>query len=316
MMNTETMKSRINSIMFSGARFGLKIFACIKEEEKILLKKFKTDDELRENVCEMLELVVGSKFVPDDIELDAADNIADKRKVLYEIVQDDQYSPFSFITEQESTEEVYTENDQGSLFGFMFRISKGDKFIWAYQHVYPVRIIKRSKSLYAMITEGDTYVTLDRDVMKIDSRIDLILIDNSIITANISLMQQSFGFEKYIRGEAEKTIAIIDKLGIVSDIKKFFAFEDKPSLTNAKKLLKAKGSPVLNMTGTALIDGLKNHKRYSTIFVFDEDKIAITSQKDVGELIKMLNDDIVRSELTNQEYDSSAKHILEPLATT
>lgn len=315
MMNTETMKSRINSIMFSGIRCGLKIFACIKEEDNILLKKIKTDDELRESVCDMLESVVESKFVSDEVELDAAENIADKRKVLYEIMQDDQYSPFSFIAEQESTKEVYTENDQGSLIGFMFRISKDDKFIWAYQHVYPVRMIKRSKSLYAMVTEGATYVPLDRDVMKIDSRIDLILVDNSIITANISLMQQSFGFEKYIRGEAEKTIAIIDQLGIVSDIKKFFAFEDKPALTNAKKLLKAKGSPVLKMTGAALIDGLKKHKRYSTIFVFEEDKIAITSQKDVGELIKMLNDDIVRSELTNQEYDSSAKHILEPLVT-
>ena len=163
-------------------------------------------------------------------------------------------------------------------------------------------------SSYAMLN-GNTYVTLDRDILKIDSRFDFLIINESIITSNIKLLQTSFGFDKYICNEAEKTISIISELDIVSDTEKIFAFSDKQKLTNAKKLLKAKNSPVLNMEKDELINGLKKHPRYKDKFQFKDKKIVINSQKDVNELIKMLNDDIVRSELTNREYDSSTKYM-------
>ena len=40
----------------------------------------------------------------------------------------------------------------------------------------------------------------------------------------------------------------------------------------------------------------------------------IHSQKDVADFIKILNDDIVRSDLTGQEYDSSSKSKLDPFS--
>lgn len=52
------------------------------------------------------------------------------------------------------------------------------------------------------------------------------------------------------------------------------------------------------------------------MFKFEDDHIVIDSQKDAAAFIKMVNDDIVRSELTGQEYDSSAKSLLEPTEET
>lgn len=313
-MQVQDMKNKIESTMFSNAPYGIKVFACMSENESFIVKKFLTNDELRDSVKEIIESVIKERFLSDSIELDSSDNIADNRKVLYEIIQDESYRPFSFLNSIDEITDCYSETDQGSLCGLLFRINLNDsQIIWAYQHIYQVRMIKRSKSLYAMFANGDTYVPLDRDILKVDERIDILIIDNSIITSNISLLQQSFGFEKYVRAEAAKTISIIETLGIISDTSKLLAFEDKPTLTNAKKLLKAKHSPVLNMKKENLISGLQKHPRYKDKFKIEDDKIVINSQKDVNELIKMLNDDIVRSELTNQEYDSSTKHKLDPL---
>lgn len=105
-------------------------------------------------------------------------------------------------------------------------------------------------------------------------------------------------------------------INIVLSLEKFVAFENKSKLTNAKKLLKAKNSPVLQMKKNDLLENLKKHSRYKTMFKFEEDHIVISSQKEAAAFIKMLNDDIVRSELTGKEYDSSSKMLLGPVGAS
>lgn len=311
-MKIEEMKNKIQNIMFSEIEYGLTVFACIKYEKNMALKKFLINDNLCDKLKCMIKAVVENKFLSDDFELDTVENIADNRKVFYEIPQNDNFYPFESINNYQKVCDTYSEKEQDSLMGLLFRINLNDNNVWFYQHIYPVRMIKRSKSIYAMFS-NDTYVPLNRDVLQIDSRIDFLIIGNAIITSNINLLQKHFGFDEYIRSEAKQAIGIIDELDIVSDMSKVFAFESKEQLTNAKKLLKAKNSPVLKMEKKELISKLINHPRYKDKFTFENNQIVINSQKEVKEFIKMLNDDIVRSELTNSEYDSSNKQILPPL---
>lgn len=109
------------------------------------------------------------------------------------------------------------------------------------------------------------------DIVQIDSRADVIIFSSSVVTAKMDLMQRFFGFEQYIRAGAQKTIEIIRDLDIVDSLEKFVAFENKSKLTNAKKLLKAKNSPVLQMKKNDLLENLKKHSRYKTMFKFEED---------------------------------------------
>ena len=181
--------------------------------------------------------------------------------------------------------------------------------------IYSVSRIDRSKNIIARLT-GDTYDEIDSDIVQIDSRADIIIFSSSVVTAKMDLMQRFFGFEQYIRAGAQKTIEIIRNLNIVDSLEKFVAFENKSKLTNAKKLLKAKNSPVLQMKKNDLLENLKKHSRYKTMFKFEEDHIVISSQKEAAAFIKMLNDDIVRSELTGKEYDSSSKMLLGPVGAS
>ena len=96
-MKIEEMKNRIESIMFSDKTYGLSVFAYINDGVKSILKKFLVNDDLRNDIKKAISPVVKSEFLSEDTELDSADNISDNRKVLYEIVQDDGYSPFKFI---------------------------------------------------------------------------------------------------------------------------------------------------------------------------------------------------------------------------
>ena len=75
-------------------------------------------------------------------------------------------------------------------------------------------------------------------------------------------MQRSFHFENYVRNEASKTIELISAMEIVDNLDRFIALGDRKALTNAKKLMKAKHSPVLRMDKNVLLEKLKTLPRY------------------------------------------------------
>lgn len=258
---------------------------------------------------------INCTYLADDAEFDTSENIADNKKEFYEISLIENYRPFIFLDDAEKRTEYYSESDRNKLSGFLFRINLNDKYFWVYQHIYSVSRIDRSKNVIALFV-GDTYDEIDSDIVQIDSRADVIIFSSSVVTAKMDLMQRFFGFEQYIRAGAQKTIEIIRDLDIVDSLEKFVAFENKSKLTNAKKLLKAKNSPVLQMKKNDLLENLKKHSRYKTMFKFEEDHIVISSQKEAAAFIKMLNDDIVRSELTGKEYDSSSKMLLGPVGAS
>lgn len=77
--------------------------------------------------------------------------------------------------------------------------------------------------------------------------------------------------------------------------------------------MKAKHSPVLRMDKNVLLEKLKTLPRYKDKLEIDNGKIKIINQKQAIEFIKMLNDSILRSELTDAEYDSTVKTELPPI---
>lgn len=310
-MIKEEIQESIRSILFSDAAWGIEIFACLRGENGYQAKRIKATDKLLSSAKGKLLESITNTYLSDDAEFDTSENIADNKKGFYKIALTADYRPFAFLEEAENRTEHYSESDRKQLSGLLFRINLNDQCFWIYQHIYSVSRIDRSKHLFALFVKN-TYDEIDSDIVQIDSRADIIILSSSIITSKIDLMQRFFGFEQYIRMEAQKTIEIIRDLDIVTGLEKFAALESKSKLTNAKKLLKAKNSPVLRMKRDDLLNKLKEHSRYKSIFKFKEDHILIASQKDAAAFIKMLNDDIVRSELTGQEYDSSSKMLLEP----
>lgn len=310
-MTKEEIQASIRAIMFSEVVCGIEIFACLHDEKGYLIKKINATDRLLYSTKCKVSNTISCTYLADDAEFDTSENIADNKKGFYEISLTDSYKPFAFLEGTEKHTEHYSGSDRNKLSGFLFKINLNDDYFWIYQHLYSVSRINRSKNVLALLVK-DTYDEIDSDIVQIDSRADVIIFSSSVVTSKTELMQRYFGFERYVRTEAQKTIEIIRNLDIVTGLEKFAALESKSKLTNAKKLLKAKNSPVLRMEKNDLLQKLKEHTRYKSMFKFDEDHIVIASQKDAAAFIKMVNDDIVRSELTGQEYDSSSKSLLAP----
>lgn len=310
-MTTAEMQTQVKCIIDN--EYGTSAFAVLNSNEGLLLKKFLLDDTLKAKIGEMLEGILRNNYLDEEAQVDSSDNIADNSKIFYEIIQSTEYQPFAFLDTFDSATESYSESDAEQIMGFAFRLNVNDSGIWLYQQLAHPQMIKRSRHLYAMLSKNKIYTVLDRDILRIESKIDCLILRRSIITNKIDLMQRSFHFENYVRNEASKTIELISAMEIVDNLDRFIALGDRKALTNAKKLMKAKHSPVLCMDKNVLLEKLKTLPRYKDRLEIDNGKIKIINQKQAIEFIKMLNDSILRSELTDAEYDSTVKTELPPI---
>lgn len=94
-MKTEELKSKIQSILTK--KYGLNMFAFVKEDDKLILYKFFINDRLKDDIKSMINSTMAKTFVSENFELESVDNIANERQALYEIVQDENFYPFEFI---------------------------------------------------------------------------------------------------------------------------------------------------------------------------------------------------------------------------
>ena len=310
-MTASEMQASVKRII--DDEYGLSVYAVLNHDDNLSIVRFLFDDNLKTRIAEILETILHSIYLNEDAQVESSDNIDDNRKTFYEIIQSEEYCPFAFLDTYDSVTASYNERDIEHVFGFAFRLNVNDSNIWLYQQVVYPQMIKRSKHLYAMLLKDSLYTVLDRDILKIENKIDCLIIGKSIITSKIDLMQKSFHFETFVRKEAAKTILLISNMELVDNLDRFIALGDRKSLTNAKKLMKAKRSPVLRMKKDVLLDKLRTLPRYKDKLEIQNGKIRISNQKQAIEFLKMLNDSILKSELTDTEYDSSVKTELPPL---
>lgn len=309
-MNAHDFQEHLKDVLFGERGHGLSIFCCVKSNGGVQLKRFNVQDDFRNEINGLIIEATSSRYLDEDAVFDIADNIADNNNAFYLIEASDQYNPFAFLSASDDIQETFSENDRANLLGFAFNFSIDTKNVWAYQHVYPTSISKKSKGLLALISGENIFEKLSNSkLFCIEGRVDVVIVENTICPAKISFLETNFGFEAYIRNEAQNTVAAIGETGLIKDIAKFTDFITKDKMTNAKKLLKIKNSPVLSMPIEDVIQRLPTITRYSNIKIEDGQIIA-TSQKDVASILKMLNDDFLRSELSRKEYDSPAKKIL------
>ena len=259
-MTTDEMQDAITSII--DGEYGLSVVAVLNRDENLSMVRFIPDDLLKTRIGKALETTLRSGFLSEEAQVDSSDNIDDNKKIFYEIVQDEKYDPFSFLDTYDAVTTSYCEQDVEYVFGFAFRLNIYNTGILLYQQVVYPQMIKRSKHLYAMLSKDNVYTVLDRDILRLESKIDCLIIGKSVITSKINLMQKSFHFEHFVRKEASATIQLIANMGLVDSPERFISLSDQKSLTNAKKLMKAKRSPVLRMEKEVLLDKLQTLPRY------------------------------------------------------
>ena len=324
----KTIKERILEelqSMFSDEEFGFEVFVTMKNEEAIKHFILESNPSAPQNsfkhkvqreICKAIK----EKFFDEEYEYDDVQNIANENnKTFYVIPQNDEYKPFPVTMLPEKDYDAasnFSSAERDNVEGMFFCFTRGEKRLWAYQYLYQNAIPNRKGKGFNIFQSGDVFVEQTAPMIYIAKRIDLLILnDKSIVSDNIGILEHHFGFDGFVRAQAQKVTTKISSIGIVANIEKVSDYITRPKPRYARKMMRIKDSKVLLRTKDQLLESITTLPRWKGKFAVDMEskQIILEKYKQVENLIDLLDERFTRSDVTGEEYDTGSKKWVAPI---
>ena len=315
------IKELITSMTAAPEKCGFEVFVITKSEPRLKKMGFYEgeNNNLRLKLKTSILNILSSKYNVEDAMYVPADRIADEQRKFYIIETGDDYNPLGVL---KTAAGGFNKVDTSDASGIAFSIRMGDKQLWAYQHLWAIMVPNKSKKNFMarLVSKetGDVFEELADPVFTIAEKIDLLIIGDYIITSDYKLLQNSFGFQDYIRIRADRTIQAVTDKGIVANVEKLRDYVQRGNgkLTYAKKMMRITDSKVLKMESEKLWENIHKSNRWNGKIKEERGQFILERYSDVENLIDLLDERYTRSDITDTEYDTDVKQVAEPVELT
>lgn len=316
--------SQAISSLFADREYAFDAFIMMKDDrklKKLVLHEGAPEDRnnIERNFKKKLQIaieeVIKSMYGNETAEYDFVENIADNQNKFYIIPQTKEYKPFETLESSSTVNETYSVADREAAEGIFFHYEREGMVIWAFQYFWPNAIPNRKGTRFHIVPQDDVFDELKKPILAITQKVDLLVIDNQIITNKINLLQLHYNFQQYVRSKAEHIVSEIAMLDFVSNMDKVVDYISRSKLTYAKKMLRLNNSKVLTKNKDELYTKITSLPRWRGKFEINETDhtISLKNYKQVENLIDLLDERYTRSDVTDEEYDTSAKKWVEPV---
>lgn len=318
-MSPEKIKSNLNDVVGDFLHYGLEAYIVRKETPRLCKMSFNEgieDGGFRAVLKNMLVDILKSTYLSDDAEYADGRLMADNQKKILFFEQGDEFHPFAYVKNPTEYAE-FVESDLNSAVGFLFCFRKGEVEIYFYQHLWSIMIPNKKKTNIMMkIFAGEDKVIFSEQkepLLTIAKKIDIIILDGYLITADTKLLQNNFGFHDYINQSAKKVVEGISQTGLVANTNKLTDYIGRGKTKYAKKMMRIGNSKVLKMSKENLVDRVNTVERWKDKFDIDSEsgEITLNTFLDVENLIDLFDERYCRSEITDTEYDTDVKSVAE-----
>jgi hypothetical protein len=306
--------------MFQDEERGFDVFIIMKSEDSTMKHfLFYEDGEqsFKKKIEDSIAETVKEKFLAEDAEYAMAENIADNQNKYYLIKQSAEYNPFKVLSVPRNNIETFSVSERDDADAILFRFKREGKSIWAYQNIVPANIPNKKKENFlakVFTTEHqDRFIEMNEPLFPITRKINLLVIDDYIITKDTSLMQRHFGFSEFINAAAGRAVADITSLNLVSNSEKLTEYIHRTQTKYAKKMMRIKNYHVINKSADELLSKVKTVQRWQGVFDTTGDKINLHTYQDVENLIDLFDERFTSSLITGDEFDTDVKKLAVPV---
>lgn len=313
-MNKQELDKAISFIDNPKGELQIIFYAIIKDQkepkkldiEEDALPELKTlfVNSIKNTIIEEEEYVVlplstaderGKCFYQYDLELPP------ELELLEQVIGNDNLQNFNFNSDE-------LEN----IDSLIIVLADNKKELSLFKKLTPVEIIGRGGFIFKRASQR--FERLDEKLLRISPKFQALSINKEVIIVNLKTIEKSFGFHDVIKREAVNSLSAINQMNILSNIDSLESLVDNISF--ARKLTKvAKSSPVikLNIPNESIIDFAKSYPLTKKKIKLTEDgkKFFLDTRVSKDLFIKILNDDLLTSELTKLYYASLAKDGIE-----
>lgn len=236
----------------------------------------------------------GKCFYTYDLEL------PEELEYLENVIGNDDIENFNFNDDQ------LTEID-----ALIVVIADNEVEISLFKKLSPVEVVGRGG--YMLWKSNQRFERFEEQLLRISPRFQIIRVDGEVVIIDLNAIEKSFGFHDVITREATVSLDVIRNMEIVSDMAGLEELVSNVSF--ARKLTKvARSSPVIQhaIPNANIIAFSKKHPATRNMkYTEDESQFDLDTRVSKDLFIKILNDDLLTSELTKLYYDSLAKDGIE-----
>ena len=311
-LTEKLIKDLINKI---DLHCGFEVYVVTKSEPYLKKMNFYEGkpDNFKIKLKEMVLQILAEKYGTDDAKYVTINRLADEQKKFYIIKTGNEYNPFSFLNDFKTVS--FSVKDINDATGIIFMLRCDQKLIWAYQHLWSIRIPNKSKKncLARIISanESDIFEEFTEPLITIAKNIDLLILDEFIITDNYKLLENNFSFQDYIRKSAKEVVRKIDSKGLIVSKKKLIDYINRNKIKYSKKIMRIADSMVLNLPLDKLLANIHKSNRWNGKIKEENGKFLINTYSQVEYLIDLLDERYTKSDITGVEYDTSVKHVIQ-----
>lgn len=290
------------------------IYANVEDEDEPKKLDIKADDlpEIKQIFIDGINNFIIAKNDYTILQLSAADErgkcfyqydleIPEELELLESVIGNDNLQTFNFQVSQLS-----------SIKSLVILLADDNNELTLYKRLSPVEVIGRGGHIFKK--SNQRLEKFEDQLLRITAKFQVMRIAGEIIIIDLASIERSFGFHDVITREALLSIEAINDMQIVANIDSLNELVNNVSF--ARKLTKvAKFSPVikLNIPVADIINFAKNHPLTKKKMRYNPEGTQFNLDTRVSKdlLIKILNDDLLTSELTKLYYDSLAKDGIE-----
>lgn len=199
----------------------------------------------------------------------------------------------------------FREDSLDRIRAFIVVIGNVEDQIILYKQQYPVSLLKRDRYMLTPILHENRLKKVEQDILRIDFNYQFFLWKGTVYISDIEKMEKICSFHEIIRNEAKKSIEVIEQMNIIDDVESLT--DELENVSFARKLTKIyKDSKVIGkIDNRRIIEFTQSHSYFKSNPLklnAEQDKFILDTKRSKNTFVKLLNDDLLTSELTRSDY--------------
>lgn len=309
-MNREQLLARLAYFLNPENGIGAALYFVINQDGENIIRFADIENEAKNELKDRFLEYIEDKFINnEDLHYQNISEADDRKNVVYRYDIEERPESLNILDEiladGERDNFNFNQNNLDGLQGYLITIGNEGNQIALYKKHHPVNLLRQDRFL--LFPSNERLVKAENDFIALDRSFDFMMVDDNLIVLKLNTLERFFGFEDVIRNQAQNIIATIEANQLLEDIEQLN--ELAQSLATAKKIMKVKNSPVLNVPVENVINFINNHQELTGRIGFNDDgtRVRLTTGVSKKLFLKLLNDDYLFSQLTELQYDTHAK---------
>lgn len=320
-MTLEIIRDTVTTLKNSPTTNAI-LYFLLKVGNEYQLKKADLEKDAQAELTAKEKQEIEEPFISEELKLKDLTTSDERRNIVYLYNLNPIPEELSFllnVLKPNYRAETFNKRTDSlnNLKAMIVAIGDGDKSSSIYKFHFPTNTYHtKGLSIYNAQTGTSRFEKLDKEVVRVGNSYEFINIENKIYVTNLKILERFFGYNDATKKTASENLKKLENRGLIENIdlleKRITELGD---MTFSRKVIRALShSPVIEkVTNEHILKFVENHKLLGKKIKLNNAKTQMILSTKVSQnyFMKLLNDDYLKSELTELDYEAPSKDFVD-----